>query len=59
MQVRASTINMACHFALDVVLFVLLFPPPQICSPGNREENWTTVYLASMFLPNLLHDVDS
>lgn len=50
---------MACHFVLDVVLFVLLFLPPQIYSPGNHEENWTTAHLASMFLPNLLHDVNS
>lgn len=45
--------------ALDVVLFVLLFPSPQICSPGNCEENRTTVYLATMFRPKLLHDVSS
>lgn len=45
--------------ALDVVLFVLLFPSPQICSPGNCEENRTTVYLATMLLPKLLHDSSS
>lgn len=44
---------------LDVVLFVLLLPSPQTCSPGNCEENRTTVYLATMFLPKLLHDVSS
>lgn len=29
---QASMINMTCHFALAIVLFVLLLPPPQICS---------------------------
>lgn len=50
-------INIACHFALDDVLFMLLFPPSQICSQGNRDENWTTVHLATKFMPNMLHDV--
>lgn len=40
--------------ALDVVLFVLLFPSPQICRPGNCEENRTTVYLATMFQLKLM-----
>lgn len=45
--------------ALDVALFVLLFPSSQTRSPGNCEANRTTVYLATMFLPKLLHDVSS
>lgn len=45
--------------ALDVGVFVLLFPSPQTCSPGNCEKNRTTVYLATMFLPKLLRDVSS
>lgn len=45
--------------ALDVGVFVLLFPSPQTCRPGNCEKNRTTVYLATMFLPKLLHDVSS
>lgn len=51
-------INIACHFALDDVIFVLLFTPSQTCSPGKCEENWTTVHLASKFVPNMLHDVN-
>lgn len=60
-EITGSDINdkHSLPLGLDVVLFVLLFPSPQTCSPGNCEENRTTVYLATMFLPKLLHDVIS
>lgn len=60
-EIIGSAINdkHSLPLALHVVLFVLLFPFSQTCSPGNCKENRITVYLATMFLPKLLHDASS